>query len=294
MSKLPISKTTVIRLVLAVLILGLFYGALFYVPKTTKKPELAPAESQSLLNLSKDLLKDRKYQEALVPAQKLYEAYPDNHIYIEQMADIYDQLHRYKEEAEFWERYRQHAPLPITACPEIGQAYQKAGMAKEAIAAFEWCLSLDTANTDSIFSLAHSLERNGEFDRAAEIYSRGLRISPDNSDLLIGLARVQIHLDKISQAEETAIRVLKKMPDNTDALFVLGMAYYWDGDLVHAREYLENGVKKAAGNSDFYILLGKIAEKEKKIPEAIQYYDKAVELNPEDREIRAHRDDLKR
>jgi tetratricopeptide (TPR) repeat protein len=291
---MPITRATVFRIALPLLVLGVAYLAIKQYPRGAGRARLTPEESSALLDESKGLLKEHKYAEALAPSQKLYEAYPDNHIYIEQMADIYDQLHRYKEEAEFWERYRQHAPQPITACPRIGQAYQKQGMPKEAIFAFEWCLSLDPNNADFIFSLAHSLERNAEFERAAEVYARGIAISPDYSDLRIGLARAQIHLDKISQAEETALQVLKQTPDNTDALFVLGFAYYRGGDLVQARQYLEKGVKRAEGNTDFYVLLGQIAEKEKKLPEAIGYYDKAVELSPGDQEIRAHRDDLKK
>ena len=238
-----------------------------------------------MLAQSKALLKDHKYQEALLPMQKLYQAYPDNHIYIEQMAQLYDEMHRYKEEAAFWEQFRQHAPRPITACPEIGQAYQKQGLTKEAIAAFGWCLSLDSTNTDSIFSLAHALERDAQFERAADLYGRGLRISPGYTDLRIGLARTQIHLDKIALAEETVGSVLKQAPQNTDALFVLGLAYYRDGDLVKARQYFEKGVKLADGNTDFHLFLGKIAEKEKKIPESIEHYARVAELN---REVEEH------
>jgi len=292
---MPTAKSTVIlRIVLSAAVVSVFSWAIFFYPKPeNKRPKLSPEESRQLLDQSKMLLKDHKYQEALLPTQKLYQAYPDDHIYIEQMAEIYDQMHQYKDEAEYWEKYRQHAPRPIAACPQIGMAYQKEGLSKEALAAFEWCLSLDPANSDSIYNLAHALERDGQYDRAAELYQRGLQLSPNYTDLQVGLARAQIHQDKLALAEESASNVLKQSPENTDALFVLGMAYYRGGDLVKARLNLEKGVKKADEDTDFHLLLGKIAEKEKKIPEAIEHYTRAAELSPNNKEIRAQLDELK-
>ena len=223
---MPIPQKSILKITLTVVVLGLFYVALFMLPKGTRRTNSTPDESRALLEKSKTLLKSDKYEEALAPAQKLYQAQPANPIYIEQVAVIYDRLHRYEEEAGLWEQYRQHASRPITACPQIGQAYQKQGKLKEAIAAYEWCLSLSPDDTDQVFNLAHALERTGEWDRSAELYRKGLKISPDNGDLRIGLARVLIHLDQPAQAREEAAKVLEKSPDNSDALFALGMAYY--------------------------------------------------------------------
>ena len=288
-----ITRPAILKAALAILVLGLFYWGLFILPKTGERPVLTAEESRKLLEQSKSLLRARKFDEALVPTEKLYKAYPDDHIYIEQMADIYRATMRYGEESAMWEQFRQHAPRPITACPMIGQAYQNQGLLKEALAAYEWCLSLDPENTDSIFHLAHALERAGEWDRAAELYQRGLKISPEYADLRIGLARVLLHLDQPAQAKEEAASVVAISPDNSDALFALGMAYYQEGDYLQARQNLEKGVQISEGNVDFHVALGKLAEKENKSSEALRHYDRAVELSPENDEIRGLRDDLK-
>lgn len=290
---MSITKSAAFLLAWPLLVVSLIYGAIVLYPKATARPNLAPEDSHGLLNQSRNLLSDHKYDQALLPSQKLYEANPGNPVYIEQMAEIYDLLHRYKEETEFWERFRQYAPQPNAACPKIGQAYQKQGLSKKAISAFQWCLSLNPTNPDSIFNLALSFERDSQFDRAAEWYERGSTLAPDYADLQIGLARVQTHLGKFSEAEKTAGKVLERAPANTDALFALGMAYYRGGDLVQARTYFERGVKGADSNPDFHLFLGQLAEKERKITEAIVHYDRAVELKPDSQDIRKHRDELK-
>ena len=61
----------------------------------------------------------------MAPATWLYNAWPDNYLYIRTPAEIYHRPERYKDEAEFWEKFLQHAPLPWEGCPDIGHAYWK-------------------------------------------------------------------------------------------------------------------------------------------------------------------------
>src|SRR4029077_4307353 len=111
----------------------------------SQKPTLTPQESQQLSDLSKSLVSEGRYQDALDPTLALYRVYPGNHIYIGRLAQIYDHLGRYGEESKYWEKYLDHAPTPIEGCPMIGQAYWKQGeqFEKQAIAAYERCLALD-------------------------------------------------------------------------------------------------------------------------------------------------------
>jgi tetratricopeptide (TPR) repeat protein len=247
-----------------------------------------------LLSASSTLLNEGKYQDALQAMLKLHEAYPENHIYISKLADIYDRLGLYKEEAEMWEQFLDHAHRPLEACPQIGQAYWKQGVLKEkeAISAFERCLAFDPSNTDSIFYLAHALEMSGQFDRAGELYQRGLTFDPKYTDLRLGLARVWLQQDKLEKAKESALGVLGGSPDNVDALLIAGLVDAKEGNLREAKKFLERGAKLSPGYTDFHIALAKIAEQEKNAPEAIRQYNKILELHPEYRDIRARRDAL--
>ena len=180
------------RVVLPLALLVIFYVALFsrygvFGKRGPLRPTLTQAEAQQLEATSKALLGQQKFQDALEPTLKLHEAYPENHIYIGRLADIYEHLGRFADEAQMWEKYVDRAPSPVQACPQYGQAYWKQGAVheKQAIAAFERCLSFDPRNTDSIFYLAHSLEMSGEWDRAAQNYEQGLTISPQYTDLLL-------------------------------------------------------------------------------------------------------------
>src|ERR1051326_6892346 len=290
LAALPASP--VFRTVVPLLILALFYWALFMNPGGVRGSSLTSEEARVLVDRSRQLFREEKYEEALGPVLKLYRAYPDSHIYAEQVARIFHKLHRYKEEAELWEEFRENAPRPEEACPHIGQAYDALGSPKEAISGYEWCLAQDPNNADSIFYLAHAVERDRQYDRAGDLYRRGLSLAPNYSDLSIGLARVLLHQGRVAEAKAAISDVLQRQPKNSDALYIMGMIFFRTDDFTQARRYLESGAFQADSDPDFHIALAQLSEKENNIPDAIMHYNRAVELSPEDKELRARRDSL--
>jgi len=295
----PVIKRWLVVL-LPVLFLALAYVALLHRRGSLgsgreSKLNLSQEESRRLADLSKSTVDQGHYADALQPTLKLYTAYPANHIYIGRLADIYDHLGRYDEEAQYWEKYMDHAPNPIEACPQIGQAYWKQGdkFEPQAIAAYRRCLALDPKNTDSLFYLAHALEMSGQWAQAAEQYQKGLAISPAYTDLTLGLARSWLRMDKPDDARKVLVPVLRKSPDSSGALLVLGMYYLHQENYAAAKKVLNKGVQLADSDPDFHVLLARVAEQTNDDAEALRQYTRLVELNPGDERARSRRDSLK-
>lgn len=276
------------------LVVVVVYVVLFFKPwsNTAAAPRITAEESSRMWSEANVLFKQGKYEDALPEVMKLHEAYPGNHIYIEMLAEISDRLGHYQQESEYWEQYFDRAPNPVTACPQIGQSYQKQGKQAEALAAFQRCYDRDQENSDSIFFLAHALELAGQNARAEELYQKGLKIAPEYTDLQIGLARVLMHEDRLDQARQLALEALQKSPKNVDVLLVVGLVYLREGDLIKAREYLQEGANLSDGYLDFHLALARLDEEEKKFPEAIREYDRVLRDHPNDDAIRAKRDAL--
>ena len=288
-------ETQVLRLVRATVVLAIFYAILFRVPiPGTAGKTLQPRDLQRLQERSAALRRAGKWQRAIEPALRLHTEYPENHIYIDNMAEIYSHLGRYREEAAMWELFLTRAPLPGEGCPQIGQAYEKQGKPKETLDAFERCLAFDPADTDSIYYLAHTLERQGLSERAAAMYERGVALSPNYSDMQIGLARMRLRQDRASEAKQIAETVVKRSPENVDALLVLGLAWRSDGNRARARTYLERGSKLADRYADFHIVLGGMAEQDNDINGAIRHYQKVTDIDRRNTSIALRLDALKK
>jgi tetratricopeptide (TPR) repeat protein len=268
------------RLAGSLLALGAFYWGLYRMPVPgAAGAALNSEKSRQLQDETAVLHRQGKWAQALEPTLRLHAAYPESPIYAGHLAEIYDHLGRYREEAGMWEQFLVHAPRPIEACPQIGQAYQKQGLPKQAIAAFEKCLSFEPDSPDSIFVLAHALEQDGQTDRAGALYERGLALNPRSADLAMGSARIKLRQGKLEDARQLAARTLAAFPKNPDALLVLGLACARQGDRAAARSYLERGVEIADGYADLHVALGNLAEQDANLGVAIQQYQKAAQLD---------------
>ena len=280
------AKIRPITALLAPAALGIFYWGLFQ----SRAPEaeggmLSPAKSRLLQEESALMRRYGRWDRALPPTLQLHTAYPENHIYIGQLAEIYDHLGRYGDAAGMWEEFLVHAPRPIEACPQIGQVYEKQGLEKQAIGSLERCLALEPNNPDSIFFLAHALERDGDLSRAAALYERGVALSPQYLDLQIGLARVRLRQGKAEEAKALATGVVSGSPNNVDALLVLGLASVRLGERADAKRYLTRGSQLADAYADFHIALAQIAEQDANLEQAIQQYQKAAKLDKTNAEV---------
>ena len=294
-SSRKLSQTPVGRVLLPLVVLALFgvaiYGRHLWITRVTRIT-LTPIEAQRLTDSSRDLMDRGRYKEALAPTLKLYQAYPENHIYIGHLAEIYGHLGQYEDEAQAWERYVDRAPTPLEACPRLGQAYAKAGKDQEAIAAFRRCLALDIGNSDSYFYLAHALELDGQWDEAAKTYESGLAVSPNYTDLKLGVARCRLHQDKPDEARDIANQVLAQNPNKADALLILGMLYLREDKPVEAKVVLERGAKLSDTDPDFHLLLARAYSALHDEAGELREYNRLVELRPGDERIRARRDAL--
>jgi len=282
----------VVRISLPLIVLCLFYGVIYYVPSISPANAQAVSgieQTREILDLSRKNLRENKAQDALALTEKLHQAYPQNHIYIEQLANIYHILERYKEEAESWELYLKLSPTPVEACPQIGEAYRRQGLIQETLNACQRCLTMDEKNVDSLFYLALAYERSNQLDKAAEFYERAVQLYPPYPDTRIGLARVLLRQGKAAKAEEIISKVYEQSPNNVDCLLVFGMTRRLAGKLDEAKKYLQHGIELSATYTDFYVVLGGIAEQEGDIAGAIKYYDRVLELAPENRDIATRR-----
>jgi tetratricopeptide (TPR) repeat protein len=274
-----------LRIVASAGVLALFYWSLF----TGAAPAPAPVApvagltaegTRSLAEETKALVRGGSYEKALDPARKLHEAYPANHIYIDQLATVYHYLKRPKEEAELWEEYLEKAPVPDEACPALGLAYRAQGLEDKARDAFSRCLDLDPSNPDFVLHLALSCERSGGGDKARELYERGLALAPDYPDLRLGLARLDLRAGRVAQAEEAARRVLQRSPDNVDALLVAGLASLRGGSADEARVHLERGVRLSPDYTDLVLALAATSVRQGRVEEARREYARVLELDP--------------
>lgn len=275
-------ETSIIRLSASLLAGGLSFLAFTGFPPPGNH-SAQPEATRAMMEAVRTNPGRRNFELALPPAQVLHKLYPQNHIYIEQLATVFNGLRRFPDEAAMWELYLLNAPVPLEACPQVGVAWRAAGMDTKAVDALKRCLVLEPNNPDVIYQLGYTFEHSAP-ETAEAWYRLSLRRRPENADLLLGLGRISLTRGRTQQAASAALHVLEQSPDNTDAMLLAGLALTRLNRLDEAQAQLARGAALSPQYTDMYLALADVAERRHDLAAATRYYQQVLQLSPEHRE----------
>lgn len=120
------------------------------------------------------------------------------------------------------------------------------------------------------------LIHNEEFEAAAELSARAVRLQPDNPRLLSHLIAVLRRTDRRTELEEAYRRLLELQPGSGDAYAGLGVLLHEQGEREAARAYLKQAVYFDTVDPEPFLILGKHAAEEGKIENAQGLLQEAV------------------
>lgn len=125
--------------------------------------------------------------------------------------------------------------------------------------------------------LAETYMASGQQDKAVEVYSEIVARHPFDVKARISLAEVLSWTGDYDGALEEYGRVLEIDPENTEALSKMAEVYYWKGDLARAESSYRELLGIDPGRRDAHASLGEILTWQKKYPEAIEAFSRAME-----------------
>lgn len=165
----------------------------------------------------------------------------------------------------------------------VGRAYARYEKYDSAVVWFERAYKLDSNDTRIQFALASSLERNGHFDRSADLFNDLLRHEPDNAPALNYLGYMYadsgIRLDESLKLIE---RALKQEPENGAYLDSFGWALYRLGRYQEAETQLRKAIGYLKADSTLFEHLGDILSAQGRHDEAHEQWNEALKLRPDD------------
>lgn len=142
-------------------------------------------------------------------------------------------------------------------------------------------------------SRAENLYKEGNVDKALEVYNEILDTNPNSIPARVGLASVYSDLYKIKAAQREFQKVLSIDPNNSDALNGLGQTYYRAttssnmdirdniGSFYRrASTYFQKAIQANPNNDKALANLGNIYQHQGRLEEADQMYRKSLEANP--------------
>lgn len=196
----------------------------------------------------------------------------------------------------------------------IGKVYMQMDSVDVAIENYQKALSMDSTLVEAHADMGIGLLNNGRYSEAVGHLATASELAPNNVSIYKALATAQwraedkegavataekalsvnaddpkvlqlaggIYTDvrEFEKAVEVLEKALEKEPDNSDTIFNLANAYLGVGSLEQAEGLFQKSLAENPDDHQVLYQLGSIYDKSKKYDEAIESFEKVVDLKP--------------
>lgn len=144
-------------------------------------------------------------------------------------------------------------------------------------------IQLEPGNDEHLLLLADIYEAMNKFEDAKGVLKRVANRNQRNVEANLKLSRLELAYENYQQAIIRANRVLKTEPENTEAIYLKGYNYLEQNDTAKAIDHFIRSVENDPEFQDPYLQLGKIYS-ERGDPRAVDFFNGALNMNPDDTE----------
>jgi tetratricopeptide (TPR) repeat protein len=176
------------------------------------------------------------------------------------------------------ERYKKSARLN----PHYCKAHESLGRlleGQEAIASFQRAIECDPKDAWPHYNLGRILQTTGRLDKAKYHFQEAVNLQPRNATLLVELARHLTSTGHRNEAREIYEKAISITPTHVDALIGLGMILideHWDEGV----SWIEEAMRANPRDSFPYQMMAAVYADKNKPEKALEYYEKAVRIDP--------------
>jgi tetratricopeptide (TPR) repeat protein len=153
----------------------------------------------------------------------------------------------------------------------------RSGKFEQAQQQYRQVLGLDSSNTDALLGLAVIAQRRGEDNMAAHYYAQVMALDPRNAVANAGMSALTTGGNRESRLKT----LLNEQPDSSSLHFALGNYYAEQARWGEAQQSYFNAYKLEPGNVELAFNLAVSLDRLGQKKSAVQYYQRALQLDPE-------------
>ena len=136
----------------------------------------------------------------------------------------------------------------------------------------------DLAVAHEFLGVAYGAKK--EFSQAAAELTEAAKLAPNAPTIRTALAAVRLASGEFDLAIEAAKTGIRLNPRNLKAVRILGAAYLQKGEIANAKKVFEMIIAQVPQESSSHYQLGLIARQDKRLPEALAHFEKALKGSP--------------
>ena len=238
---------------------------------------LAPEVPQTYFNKGLLLYKLFRFQESVECFAKANSLEPGKWLTEFQLACSLQECKRYDESLEYFNKALQKQPENSRILCGIGMSLLRKYKYKEATTYVEKALALEPDNSVILNNYAFILKENGRKLEAKATFEKALRLNPNNFEALLGLGRLLTELGDYNTCRELFNKAIKLKPDYYAPYASMGISYY-NTSTREALEWFNKALELNPEADDVYSLRGYALNILGNTEEAEKSLRKAIEL----------------
>lgn len=274
-----------------------YHKALGYFDAAGNHPQTS---AEALEGKLKALFALESYEDAGKCIDRALSDFPENTVAYNYKALLLAREDRLDEAIECFDRIISITPSDENAYLAKSELLVKKGDFKNASRVAEDLLSRHPESEAANFQAAKAFFGLKEYDKAINLFGKVVRMNPDNDKAALAQGR---SIEKYRRSEKNELRLALTLLDNkmyTDSLrhfanmlsrgentaevhYFLGKAYKGVGDTDRMIESMEQAFRLAPHSSAPYLEIGEELIAQGRRKEAIVYFDKVLETDPENR-----------
>ncbi len=180
-----------------------------------------------------------------------------------------------------------HWPEASEVYTELGAAFTKIGMRREAIQATEKSLQIDQYSTAAWNNLGGNLANVGRLSEAKKAYSQSLLIEPENTGAMIGLAQLHIADGELEDARKLCELALFWRPEKINVLKIASECFLRCRGAKRATEVLLKLVALDPNDARAWFNLSLCHQNCGDVDGQIKALQQVIKLSPEDAQAKS-------
>lgn len=178
----------------------------------------------------------------------------------------------------FWTDGVKNAPNKARCHNNLGVALSEVGRVDEAIVAYNRAIELDRVYSDPLSNLAVAYSMKGEIDKAIDCLKMAIHIAPNYPEAYNNLGTLLLQQKEYAQAEQVLHVAVRLRPYYGKAFYNLARMHEELKNHEKSWEYLKKATEGDLDSQEIIYKLGQMSLKVQKIPEAIQCFERVIQL----------------
>lgn len=202
------------------------------------------------------------------------------------LAGLYDELGQEDEAFKYYERARSLRPREVEPRLMNIEILKRRGEDQKVVDAYRSLIGVASGQHRFQFDLVQLYFRMGERKKAEQQLASIARRFANNPQVHLELADTYMRFDMIDKAQQAYERLVRLSPRDETYILSLGEFYYRQGEFDKAEQTWQKLLKTNLPKAEAHALLGQTYAEHGLVDQGISYYLKAVDLAPDDLEIR--------